>query len=66
MPENTPRPEAKPVADYIHTDENGREYIVISRIIKKDEYYGYEQFRRYLEPLNEEDAHRSFIPFSRA
>lgn len=64
--EHMPLPEAKPVADYIHTDENGREYIIITHMTEKDGNYGLEQYRRYLEPLNEEDAQRTFIKFAKA
>lgn len=58
-----PPPEAKPVADHIHIDDDGREYIVISRMVQEEGRCGLEQFRRYLEPYDEATAHRSFIPF---
>ena len=62
----SPLPEAKPVCDYIHADEDGREYIIISRMVKTEDICGLEQFRRYLEPFDENDAKRTFIAFHKA
>ena len=50
--------------DFIHTDDEGNDYVVITHTIKKDGNYGIEQYRRYLMPLDEETAHRSFIPMA--